>query len=143
MNNIIYIAPVFLVVICNTLYHLISKNTSTELNPFAALLITYGVAFLGSAILFVLTKKDTCMAALSELKISNFLMGLVIIGIEGGYLMMYQKGWELSKASLVSNICISIILFLIGTLAFQEEFSLRKIIGLFICIIGIFIINMN
>ena len=75
----------------NTLYHTISKSTSSSVNPFAALIVTYGMAFLGSTVLFLLTKKTTVWEELSNLKTANYIMGLVIIGLEGGYMLMYQK----------------------------------------------------
>ncbi|MCI8956010.1 MAG: transporter [Eubacterium sp.] len=141
MSNIYYIAPLVLVIVSNILYHLLSKNTPTQGNTFAALMATYGVAFLGSAILFFLTRKESFVAMFSQVKLGNFIMGLVIIGVEGGYLLMYQKGWEISKGSLSANICIAIILFIIGILFFRETVSLKRIIGLIICIIGIIVIN--
>ena len=58
MNTVYYIAPLVLVIISNTLYHLISKNTSVSVNPFVALVVTYGTAFLGSIVLLFVTKKE-------------------------------------------------------------------------------------
>lgn len=143
MNTLFYFAPLMLVVLSNTIYHLISKTTSTAVNPFAALVATYGIAFLGSMILFLITKKATIVEEISNLKISNYIMGLVIIGLEGGYLLMYQKGWEVSKGSVIANICVAIILLLIGAISFQEKMDLTKVIGIVVCFVGVFLINMG
>lgn len=70
-------------------------------------------------------------------------MGLVIIGVEGGYMLMYKKGWEVSKGSLIANICVAVILLLIGIAFFHEKMNFKKIIGLIVCIIGIVLINID
>ena len=55
VNGLSYVAPLFLVILSNTAYHLLSKTTSAQLNPFAALTATYGMSFLGCIALFLLT----------------------------------------------------------------------------------------
>lgn len=141
MIRIAYVLPLVIVIFSNTLYHLISKKTPSQINPFAALTITYGVAFLGSMILFLLTEKNDYLTALQQLPLRNFLMGLVIIGVEGGYLLMYQKGWEVSNGSLIANICVAVLLFFLGITLFQEKVSIIKAFGIFLCIAGIVIMN--
>ena len=143
MNGLSYIAPLFLVILSNTAYHLLSKTTSAQLNPFAALTATYGMSFLGCIALFLLTHKDPYLAELSQLRPANFIMGLVIIGIEGGYLMMYQKGWEISRASVMTNICVAILLFLLGVLLFHEGVSPKKVAGIILCAAGIALVNLG
>ncbi|MDE6662882.1 MAG: EamA family transporter, partial [Lachnospiraceae bacterium] len=71
------------------------------------------------------------------------LMGLVIIGVEGGYMLMYKKGWEVSKGSLIANICVAVTLLFIGIALFHEKMNLKKIIGLIVCIIGIVLISIE
>lgn len=143
MTTLFYILPLLLVIVCNIFYHLISKTTPATLNPFAALTATYGVALLGSFLLFLLTKKETLTTALSTLKPGNFLLGLVIIGIEGGYLILYQKGWEVSRASVIANLCVATLLFIIGVTTFGETLSAKKVLGLALCLLGIVFINSN
>lgn len=140
MNILSYIAPLILVIISNTLYHLISKNTPASVNPFAGLTVTYGTALLGSIILMLITKKTTVYEEIRQLNITNLLMGIVIIGVEGGYMLMYQKGWEVSKGALIANISIAVILFFLGKMLFNENVSIQKIMGIAFCIIGIFLL---
>lgn len=143
MNTFGYVAPLVLVIVSNTLYHLISKNTPASANPFAGLIATYGIAFLGSIVLMFITKKATLHEEIQRLSTANFLMGLVIIGVEGGYMLMYQKGWEISKGSLIANISIAVILFFIGKAFFGESVSIQKVLGIAFCIIGIFLVNLK
>ena len=143
MNIFYYIAPLILVIFSNTMYHLISKDTPTTVNPFAALVATYGSALIGSIILLLITKKTSIYEEMSNLKIANYIMGLIIIGVEGGYMLMYKNGWEVSKGSLIANIFIAIILIFMGTVFFQEKLNLTKMIGMAICLIGIALVNIG
>ena len=90
-----------------------------------------------------INKKTTVYEEIQQLSIANLLMGLVIIGVEGGYMLMYQKGWEISKGSLIANISIAVILFFIGKMFFNESVSIQKILGIIACIIGIFLVNLG
>ena len=64
-------------------------------------------------------------------------MGLIIIGVEGGYMLMYKKG------SLIANICIAVILVFMGVAFFHEKLNITKMIGMIICIIGIILVNIG
>lgn len=139
--NITYIMPLLVVITCNVCYHLISKNISSTINTFLSLFITYGVACLISALAFLITSKNYFITEITKISISNILLGLVVVGIEGGYIIMYRSGWEISKGSLIANMCVAIILLIIGILVFNEGITLKKIMGVGLCIIGIFFIN--
>ena len=110
-----YIVPLLLVIFCNVCYHLLSKSLPSDTNLFLGLSVTYGVAFVGSIILFLITKNTIFINEKNNINIFNFLVGLVIIGVEGGYMMMYRAGWEISKASVYSNIILAVLLLIIGT----------------------------
>lgn len=139
--NVSYLVPLFVVIICNVCYHLISKNISNTTNTFIGLFITYGVACLISALAFLGTSKDYFTTEVTKISISNILLGLVVVGIEGGYILMYRGGWEISKGSLIANMCIAIILLIFGALLFKEGITIKKAMGVALCITGIFLIN--
>ncbi|MGC4017909.1 MAG: EamA family transporter, partial [Muricomes sp.] len=139
--NIFYFFPLVLVVFSNVFYHIMSKRISPSLNPFLGLMITYGIALCVSIVLFLMTKKESLMTEMREANLSNFLLGAIVLGLEGGYMIMYRNGWEISKGSLVSNICVAVILMVIGLLFYKESISLRKMIGAAFCILGVFIIG--
>ncbi|WP_411682722.1 transporter [Clostridium thailandense] len=139
--NVNSLMPLLVVVICNVCYHLASKNMSNTANPFIGLVATYGVACLIGIITFLITSKSNLIMEISSINISNILLGLLVVGIEGGYIIMYRLGWEISKGSLISNICVAILLIIAGSLFFKEVFTIQKAIGVVICIIGIFLMN--
>ena len=54
--SIQYYIPLLMVIGCNLGYHILSKSLPNNINPFIGLSATYGVAFLGSLILFAIRK---------------------------------------------------------------------------------------
>ncbi len=64
-----------------------------------------------------------------------------MVRVEGGYILMYRGGWEISKGSLIASMCIAIILMIVGALVFKEEITMKKAMGAVLCIMGIFLIN--
>ncbi|MDS0525166.1 transporter [Clostridium sp. SHJSY1] len=136
--NINYLMPLLIVVICNLFYHLISKNIESNTNIFIGLFVTYGVACLISVVTFLITSKNYFVMELTKVSISNILLGLVVVGIEGGYIFMYRSGWELSKGSLMANMSIAIILLIVGAIVFKEGITIKKLVGMVLCIMGIF-----
>ena len=139
--NLIEIAPLCLVIVCNVGYHVFSNNVPNNTNPFFGLIVTYGVACLGSIVFYLITRNILSIGNKTGINIFNILLGLVVIGVEGGYMLMYQTGWEISKASLIANICLSVLLVIIGTLFFKEALTFKKLIGILICILGIIVIK--
>ncbi len=132
-----YVMALVIVIFCNLFYHILSKSIPCNTNPFLGLTATYGVAFIGSMILFWLTKDSIYANEKNSINIFNLLIGLVIIGVEGGYMLMYRAGWEVSKASVCANIVLAVLLLIVGVGIVNESIDAKKIIGVVLCILGI------
>lgn len=139
--SIQYFLPLVMVICCNLGYHLLSKSLPSNINPFIGLSVTYGVAFLGSLLLFAITKVTIYSNQKVNINMYNLLLGIVIIGVEGGYMLMYRAGWEVSKASVVANIVLAILLLFIGAIVFHESMAVKKIAGIILCVLGIALIK--
>lgn len=139
--SIQYFLPLVMVICCNLGYHLLSKSLPSNINPFIGLSATYGVAFLGSLLLFAITKVTIYSNQKVNINRYNLLLGIVIIGVEGGYMLMYRAGWEVSKASVVANIVLAILLLFIGAIVFHESVAVKKIAGIILCVLGIALIK--
>ena len=139
--SIQYFLPLVMVICCNLGYHLLSKSLPSKINPFIGLSATYGVAFLGSLLLFAITKVTIYSNQKVNINMYNLLLGIVIIGVEGGYMLMYRAGWEVSKASVVANIVLAILLLFIGAIVFHESVAVKKIAGIILCVLGIALIK--
>ena len=138
-----YVVPLLLVICANVAYHFAAKSTPPTLNPFLSLSVTYGIALLFSLILFALTATNSIAMELGKLKWSSLLMGLAVLSVEFGWIWIYRNGWEISKASIIANIGVSIVLLVIGIMLFNEGISLKKMAGLLVCLVGVFLINAN
>jgi drug/metabolite transporter (DMT)-like permease len=56
-------------------------------------------------------------------------------------LLAYRAGWDLGKASIVSNVSAAILLVPLGVLLFCERPTLLNLTSVMICIVGLILIN--
>ncbi len=137
-----YYIPLLLTVIANVLYHIAQKSTSENINPMFSLIVTYGIAFIMSCILFYVMKGDKSFNFnIKELNWSNYLLGCSIVLLELGFLLVYRVGWNIGIASLLSTIVVTLLLIPIGLLFFKESFNITKMFGVILCIVGIILLN--
>ena len=143
MNEIKLIFPLILVVACNAAYQLLCKNTPPQLNPFTGLFASYGVSCLICAVLMLLTKEGTLGEELRQIRPLNLVLGMVIIGVEGGYLLMYRSGWQVSRGPLAAYMCTAVVLLIVGVLFYREGVSLQKLLGAAVWVGGILLMNFS
>lgn len=137
-----YVWPIGLVVLSNILYHICAKSVPEKLNPFASLTITYAIGAIFSAIMFVVfNKSDSLIQQYGKLNWAPFALGFVIVGLEAGYIFAYKAGWQVSAASIVQSSFLAVALIFIGWLLFKEALTWNKIVGIFICLVGLVFIN--
>ena len=137
-----YIWPVALVVLSNVVYQICAKSVPVGLNPFAALTVTYLVgALVSTALFFILGKLPIPLSEISILNRAPFVLGLVIVGLEVGFIYAYKAGWSVSTVSIVQGAALAIILIFVGFLLFREELTWNKLVGVGICLVGLFFIN--
>lgn len=137
-----YVWPIGLVVLSNVLYHICAKSVPERLNPFASLTITYAIGAIFSAIMFVVfNKNDSLFQQYGKLNWAPFALGFVIVGLEAGYIFAYKAGWQVSSASIVQSSFLAVALIFIGWLLFKEALTWNKIVGIFICLVGLVFIN--
>lgn len=65
----------------------------------------------------------------------------MIILLEGGWILVYRSGFQISNTSLMANIILAIILFLIEIIFLHEPITARKVIGIVVCIAGVYLIK--
>lgn len=136
------ILPIALVVLSNCFYHIVTKKTPSDANAFLSLAITYGVAGLISFLVFIFGYHNSALTTeMKKLNWSSFALGVIIIGLELGYILVYRAGWDVSRAPLFANVCLAIALVFIGFFVFKETITLRQIIGMAICIVGLVVVT--
>jgi uncharacterized membrane protein len=137
-----YIWPIALVIFSNVIYHICSKSTPQDIDPFASLTVTYLIAAIISFILyFFLGKDNNLIHEYSKLNWVPFVFGIVIVGLEAGWIFAYRAGWNVSTGNIVQAALLSGILVLVGWLLFKEQITWNKAVGIGICLIGLVFIN--
>ena len=136
------ILPLALVVVSNTFYHIFAKFTASKANPFLSLTVTYIVAATLSFLAFLfLGERKSVIEEASNLNWASYALGIAIIGLELGYIYFYRAGWKISVGSLVANITLACVLLIVGILLFKESLSLRQVIGMIVCALGLVLIT--
>lgn len=139
-----YFAPV-LIIVGLVVYQLAQKSTDQQANPFVVVIMAYVIgiaACIGGYFLF--PRQDTEMLPMMRTVIWSALgIGLGAAAIEIGFMLAYRAGWNLSLLPVSANVCGAVILILIGLIAFRESLSMEKVIGLLLCIGGLFLITVK
>lgn len=137
-----YIWPIGLVVLSNVIYQICAKSIPSGINPFASLVITYLIAAAVSIVLFFTTNRGgNLVQEFGKLNWAPLVLGIVIIGLETGFIYAYKAGWQVSMAQIVQSSFLAVILIFVGFLMYHEALTLNKILGVVICLAGLIVIN--
>jgi uncharacterized membrane protein len=138
----IHYAPLALIILSSTLYHLSQKATPPNAHPLLTLAVSYAAATLVCvAALPLIPLQGGLAEAVRKLNWTSLLLALAITGIEVGFLLAYRAGWKISQAALIANTSVALLLVPIGILGFAEKFSINHIIGVSLCIAGLILLN--
>ena len=134
--------PLALVVLSNTVYQICSKSVSAEIHPLAAVTVTYVVSAAASFVLYlVLSKGGSFVKELSHLNWASVVLGVVIVGLEVGWIFAYRAGWQVSTAFIVQSAVLAVCLIAVGYALYHEPLNASKLIGVGICLVGLWFIN--
>lgn len=141
-----YVWPVLLVVLSNTVYQICTKGVPENMNPFASLIITYLVGATVAFIMFLILGDSRDI--LTELKKANrtsFVLGIVLVWLEVGFIYAYKAGWKVSAAKIVTSSILGVILIVVGYVGYKEAitWNKNKIVGVIICLAGLGLINLK
>ena len=134
--------PIALVVLANTVYNISTKSTPENANAFLSLAVTYLAASAGALILFFLGKERGGIGQeLSNLNWTAIALAASVLALEYGYIMIYRAGWQVSNASIVANISLACVLVFVGLFLYRESITLRQLIGMAVCCVGLILIT--
>ena len=77
---------------------------------------------------------------LSKANWTTYALGVAIVGLEFGFLCVYRAGWKISIANLFASIALACVLLIVGFLIYKEALSLRQILGMGVCAVGLILI---
>lgn len=139
-----YIWPIALVILSNVLYHICAKSAPEGVQPFASLTVTYLTAAIASGILyFALSPHASPVRELGRLNWASFVLGVVIVGLEGGWLYAYKAGWQINTGFIVQSAFVSVMLLFVGYFLYHEALTWNRILGIVICLLGLVFINLK
>jgi drug/metabolite transporter (DMT)-like permease len=134
--------PIAMIIFGGVLYHVAQKSVPRAVSPFAAIMIAYAIGAALCAIGLALDRNGGPL--LDSVKNSNWAVAALGVGaliIEVGFLLAYRAGWNVSMASVVTNISVALILIPIGLFVFKEHLSLRGAAGILCCLLGLYLIS--
>ena len=137
-----YIWPIALVVLSNTLYQVCAKSVPEGMNPLASLTLTYLVGTVVSCAMYYILNRNANL--FREMRLTNWapiVLGIVIVGLEVGFIYAFRAGWQISMAQIVSSAILAVILIFVGYLLYHEAITWNKIVGIIICLAGLVLIN--
>ncbi|HMM06637.1 MAG TPA: EamA family transporter [Clostridiales bacterium] len=133
--------PILIVVASNTVYNISAKSTPVNINSFASLSVTYLMAMICSlAMYFFTAEQKDLLLELSKANWTTYALGVAVVGLEFGFLCVYRAGWKISTASLFASIALACVLLIVGLLLYKETLSIRQMLGMAVCALGLFLI---
>lgn len=137
-----YVWPIALVVLCNVFYQIFAKGVPGDMDVMASMTVTYLVAAVCSGVMFFVMNRDgNLIHEYSKLNAAPFLLGVSVVGLEAGFIYAYKAGWPVSTAQIVQSAFLAVALILVGALLYHEVITVNKVIGIAICLVGLYFIN--
>jgi len=122
-------------------YHLGQKSIPKDINPFYAMIIAYTAGIIVLAVCALTLPGEKSFS--NSLRTSNwavYVVGVAAACIEVGFLLAYRSGWRISIAAVATNVAVTLLLVPIGIAVFKDHLSLRNVIGLAFCLLGLILV---
>jgi uncharacterized membrane protein len=131
-----------LAILCTVGYHLVLKLTPAGVNPLLSLLVTYSLVAIGFAALLLLSPGGfEWRQELRQLNWTALALAAVIVGLDLGFLYLYRGGFEVSLGALVTQSAAALLLLVIGVAVFRERLTAANVLGLGLCLVGLWLVN--
>ena len=137
-----YLAPAVLMIGSRVPYMIIQKVTTENIDPYISLCLCYSVCLIVVIGMYFLTKKGHKF--LPELKKINWtapVFGICLVCMDVSVLLMFRMGWNLSVGSVLLYVLLAIALVIVGAVFYKEKVTLKRLIGIVMCIAGVILIS--
>lgn len=134
--------PIVLAVFSNIIYQICAKGVPKDMDAMASMTITYLVGAVCSAVMFfVMNKNGDLLHEYAKMNWAPVFLGVSVVGLEVGFIYAYKNGWSVSTASIVQSAFLAVALIIVGRILYHEAITANKVIGMVICLIGLYFIN--
>lgn len=133
--------PFALTVVGMLFYHLSQKSIPKEMNPFFATIIAYAAGIVVCVICALAYPRNKSF--IDSVKETNWavpVVGAAAVCIEIGFMLSYRAGWKVSIAAIATNVAGAALLIPLGIIVFKDQLSLRNVLGLVFCILGLVLV---
>jgi drug/metabolite transporter (DMT)-like permease len=126
----------------NITYHLGQKTISPTANPMILLMAVYGVAFVLSALAAPFFRDTSGGSWLGQiLSWPVLVLGAGVVLIEIGFLLAYRSGNILQWSGVAVNGASALLLVPIALIIFREAFSIQRLIGILVTLVGLVLLT--
>ena len=144
MKSLLYFAPILLATLSATAYQIVQKNMPANAHPLLSVAMAYVVGAVICLLLLPFFPLGSSFSeALRHINWTTAALAVTIIGIEVGYLLAYRAGWNIGVASLLSNSTVAMLLIPVSLFWFGEQLSLRQVMGIGFCLLGLVLVNQH
>ena len=142
---VLYYAAVGLVVLSNLFYNISEKLIPAGANPALAIAAAYLVALgVSLVVMRVFYPLQTSLGqAVLQLNWASVVLGIVIVGLELGFLLAYRAGGNISLVQIVVSVSVTLLLIPVGLVFFKEKLSWVNGLGIMLCLAGLVLINLK
>lgn len=134
--------PLALIVCANVFYQLSTKGISGDMDPLAALTVTYLIGAVVSGVLYFVTNRGgDLLWEYTHINWATILLGICIVGLECGYIYAYKNGWSVSSLPIVQSALVSLVLLVVSVLIFHETITVSKLAGIAVCLLGLYLLG--
>jgi drug/metabolite transporter (DMT)-like permease len=93
------------------------------------------------ALYYALNRGGNLLQEYTHINWMPFGLGFAIVGLELGNIYMYKVGWNINTGYMLQSAIIAVALLIVGFLVFKEVITWSKLVGIAICIVGLYFIN--
>ncbi len=109
-------------------------------NPFATLSVSYfSAGILTFLLMLAVGLKCRSRNRIGVINWRSFVIGIALAGVDSGIFYAYQNGSSLISTPLLFSAAQAIMTILVGVFFFREHLSKKNLIGIVMCIIGVFL----
>lgn len=132
----------FIAALGNFLYHIGQKSLPSSTNPMLLLMVIYAISFVVCALMqpfFTSEPSINVMGLLTNVRV--WLVALGVILIEVGFLLAYRSGGSVQWSGVAVNGTAALLLIPVALLVFKEPFSIERITGIVITLVGLYFLT--
>lgn len=141
-SKLSYLAPAILMIGSRVPYMIIQKVTPENVDPYVSLCLCYAVCLIVAVVIFIITQKGhNLMLELKKINWTAPALGICLVCMDLSALLMFRVGWNLSVGSVLLYVLLAIALVIVGGVFYKEKITLKRLIGVCVCIIGVLMIS--